>query len=84
MIHQDLFPRNTLPTIINTSTTIIDETSPNDIKLYEEKNLTETDDQYYGKYVAQRLRSVYDDSIKSEIKHEIDLLFNSLMIEHKK
>lgn len=83
LIHQDSFPENTITPIINTSTTMTDETTLNDIKLYEDKNSTVTDEECYGKYVTLRLRSIFDDSIKSEIKHEIDLLFNSLTTKHQ-
>lgn len=82
MIHQDSFPENTITTIINTSNTIIDKTSSRDIKLYEEQKESEADEECFGKYVTQRLKIIYDDSVKSEIKHEIDILFNSIMAEH--
>lgn len=84
MIHRDSVLVNTKTLIINTSSTMTNETSSNNIKLYKDKKSTEADEELYGIYVTQRLRNIFDDSIKNEIKHEIDLLFNSLMAEHKK
>lgn len=62
----------------NISITMLNETLSNIVKLNDQLKPIDMDEAY-GQYVAQRLKHVQNESVKSEIKLEIDFLFYKIL-----